>query len=43
MGPKVEAAIQFVEEGGRVAIITSLARLQEAVAEKAGTHIVPDR
>lgn len=40
MGPKVEAAVQFVEDGGRVAIITSLDRVGKAMAGKAGTHIV---
>jgi len=41
MGPKVEAAIQFVEEGGRVAIITSLPLVGDALLDKAGTRIVP--
>ncbi len=40
MGPKVEAAIQFVEAGGRDAIITSLDRAAEALAGTAGTRIV---
>ncbi len=40
MGPKVEAAIQFVEEGGRVATITSLSRVGEAVVGRAGTRVV---
>jgi carbamate kinase len=39
MGPKVEAAVQFVEEGGE-AVITSLERLDEAVAGRAGTRVV---
>jgi carbamate kinase len=42
MGPKVEAAIRFLESGGRRAIITSLENLSEAVAGDAGTHIVPE-
>jgi carbamate kinase len=39
MGPKVEAALRFVESGGRRAVITSLDRLAEAVAGKAGTVV----
>jgi carbamate kinase len=42
MGPKVEAAVAFVEGGGRDAIITSLDRVAEAVAGRAGTHVVRD-
>jgi carbamate kinase len=41
MGPKVEAALQFLEAGGKEAIITSLEDLVEAVCGDAGTHIVP--
>jgi carbamate kinase len=40
MGPKVEAAVTFVESGGSAAVITSLDRLADAVAGRAGTHIV---
>jgi carbamate kinase len=39
MGPKVEAAIRFVEAGGRRAAITSLALIGAAVDGKAGTVI----
>ncbi len=39
MGPKVEAAIEFVERGGSRAIITSLERVREALAGHAGTQI----
>jgi carbamate kinase len=42
MGPKIRAAIDFVEAGGKVAIITHAATLREAVEGKVGTHIVPD-
>lgn len=41
MGPKVQAAMQFVEAGGGTAVITSLDRIAEAVAGTAGTRIVP--
>lgn len=41
MGPKVEAALGFVERGGERAIITSLERAVDALEGKTGTHIVP--
>jgi carbamate kinase len=40
MGPKMEAAIEFVESGGDEAIITSPDTLFAAVEGRAGTHIV---
>jgi len=40
MGPKVEAAIRFLEGGGHQAIITSLDRTGEALAGATGTRIV---
>jgi carbamate kinase len=39
MGPKVEAAVQFVQEGGSRAVIASLHQAAEAVDGKAGTSI----
>ena len=42
MGPKVRAAIDFVEAGGQSAIITHAATLKEAVDGDVGTQIVPD-
>lgn len=42
MGPKIRAAIQFLEQGGEEVIITSLEHLEAAVAGQAGTHIVHD-
>ena len=42
MGPKVEAAIRFLQSGGKEAIITSLENLAEAMTGEAGTHIVPE-
>ena len=39
MGPKVEAAIRFVESGGREAIITSLDRTAAALAGETGTRV----
>jgi carbamate kinase len=40
MGPKVESALQFLQDGGDKAIITSLPRLREALSGAAGTHVV---
>ena len=39
MGPKVEAVVRFVEQGGRRAVITSLDRITAAVAGDAGTVV----
>jgi carbamate kinase len=39
MQPKVEAAVQFVRDGGSRAVIASLHRAAEAVAGEAGTSI----
>jgi carbamate kinase len=42
MGPKVEAVINFLEKGGKRAIITSIEKIKEALEEKAGTHFYVD-
>jgi len=42
MGPKVEAACRFVEQGGRHTAITELDHILDAVAGEAGTVVVPD-
>lgn len=42
MGPKVQAALQFVRAGGSEALITSVDRLAEAVGGRSGTRLVPD-
>jgi carbamate kinase len=39
MGPKIQAAAQFVEGGGRAAIVTSMERIGDAVAGRAGTLV----
>ena len=39
MGPKIEAAINFIENGGKRTIITSLENTREAVTGKVGTVI----
>jgi carbamate kinase len=41
MGPKVEAAVRFVEAGGRRAVIGDLEEAAEALAGSTGTAIVP--
>ena len=41
MAPKIEAAIRFLEGGGRRVVITSPERLEQAVAGTAGTTILP--
>ena len=43
MGPKVEAALQFLHAGGHEALITSVDHLAEAVRRGSGTRLVPDR
>lgn len=40
MGPKIEAAIDFVKRGGSMVVITSLEKAQEAVDGSAGTRVV---
>jgi carbamate kinase len=42
MGPKVEAACRFVEQGGTRAVITSLDNITEAMDGGSGTVVVPD-
>jgi carbamate kinase len=41
MGPKITAALRFLERGGPRALITALDKLTLALAGKAGTEIVP--
>ena len=41
MGPKVEAAVQFVRATGRRAVITSVSAIEAALKGEAGTHFVP--
>jgi carbamate kinase len=43
MGPKVEAALRFVEQGGSRAVITSLEHIADAVSsDGAGTVLYKD-
>jgi carbamate kinase len=39
MGPKIEAAVEFVSTGGKEAVIGSLARLRETLEGASGTRI----
>ncbi|MHA1776956.1 MAG: carbamate kinase [Promethearchaeota archaeon] len=38
MGPKIQACINFLEDGGERAIITSIENIKSALANEAGTH-----
>ena len=42
MGPKIEGAIHFLEQGGRRVIVAAIADVQLAMHGQAGTEIVPD-
>jgi carbamate kinase len=42
MGPKVDAACRFVEQGGTRSVITDLDHISDAVDGNAGTVVVPD-
>jgi carbamate kinase len=41
MGPKMETAVEFVEETGKEVLITSVEKLKDALAGRAGTRVVP--
>lgn len=42
MGPKIEAAINFIQSGGHEVLISSISQAAAALAGKTGTRIVPD-
>ncbi len=42
MGPKIQAAIQFLKNGGKMITISSLEEARRAVHGEAGTRIIPD-
>lgn len=42
MGPKIEAAIRFIERGGHEVLITTPAALERAIAGETGTRVVAD-
>lgn len=39
MGPKVEAALRFVESGGKKSLITSLESIEDSLEERTGTTV----
>ncbi|MDR5693798.1 MAG: carbamate kinase [Armatimonadota bacterium] len=41
MGPKIEAAIQYLEAGGKMVLITSPSAIGKALEGEAGTRILP--
>jgi len=41
MGPKVEAALSFVKATGKMALITDVDHLKEALHHRAGTWVLP--
>jgi carbamate kinase len=43
MGPKIDAAIRFVEAGGHEVLVTRAESLAEALEGKTGTYIRPKR
>jgi len=43
MGPKVRAIINYLERGGRAALITMPETIGKALSGQSGTWIVPDR
>lgn len=40
MGPKIQAAINFIEEGGKEVVISSIRKMTDAAEGKTGTRIV---
>jgi carbamate kinase len=42
MGPKIDAAIQFIEGGGQKVLITSIEKAEAALRQQDGTWILPD-
>ncbi len=41
MGPKIRAALEFLDQGGREVVITSPENLKHALESGSGTHILP--
>jgi len=41
MGPKIEAIIRFLEQGGKQALVTNPENIERALAGKSGTYVVP--
>lgn len=43
MGPKIEAALEFLDDGGASVVITSAKKLAAALADRTGTRITRDQ
>jgi carbamate kinase len=41
MGPKIQAIIQFLEKGGKKALITNPENIERALLGETGTYIIP--
>lgn len=41
MQPKIEAVLQFINQGGKRAVITSIENIEDSVLRKAGTEFIP--
>jgi carbamate kinase len=41
MGPKIRAAVEYIEAGGREVLITRDSHLKAALINRSGTKIVP--
>jgi len=41
MGPKIRAAIDYLQQGGREVLITDTSTIRQALAGETGTRIVP--
>lgn len=43
MGPKIKAAIEYIQNGGKEVLITSSSHLKAALINRSGTKIIPDQ
>ncbi len=41
MGPKIEAALQFIRQGGEKVVVTNIESIDEALAGEGGTTVHP--
>jgi carbamate kinase len=41
MGPKIEAAIEYIQNGGEKVLITSASHLKASLINRSGTKIIP--
>jgi carbamate kinase len=39
MGPKIEAVISYLEQGGKEAVITNPENIERALRNETGTHV----